>query len=266
VYYHRDGLGSTVALSDATGQIVERYRYDVFGRVEIRSATGESVPVSLFGNRFLFTGREWLSEVGLYDYRNRVYSAELGRFLQTDPIRFSAGDGNLYRYVSNNAVNLRDPLGLMQLDPVQGLIELKLKWDWEIDGKTPTGPVGSSVDDNICESTNRGFSPNWFYNQVKNRGPWDYKQYGGYQNQAFGNFNYGAAGAANGFGSTTLKRMAGWAQTQAGTSNPNWGDPGKFFGKVPVPFTGIPPYGDDPDDQYWINAGIDYQRANPRNR
>lgn len=39
VYYHRDVLGSTVALSDASGQIVERCRYDVFGRVEIRSAT-----------------------------------------------------------------------------------------------------------------------------------------------------------------------------------------------------------------------------------
>jgi RHS repeat-associated protein len=118
VYYHRDGLGSTVALSDATGQIVERYRYDVFDRVEIRSATGESVPVSLFGNRFHFTGREWLSEVGLYDYRNRVYSAELGRFLQTDPIRFSAGDGNLYRYVGNNPVNLYDPYGLFSFDDV----------------------------------------------------------------------------------------------------------------------------------------------------
>jgi uncharacterized protein RhaS with RHS repeats len=41
-----------------------------------------------------------------------VYSAELGRFLQTDPIRFDAGDVNLYRYVYNNPVNLWDPLGL----------------------------------------------------------------------------------------------------------------------------------------------------------
>jgi RHS repeat-associated protein len=45
--------------------------------------------------------------------RNRVYSAELGRFLQTDPIRFSAGDGNLYRYVGNNPINLIDPFGLL---------------------------------------------------------------------------------------------------------------------------------------------------------
>jgi RHS repeat-associated protein len=43
---------------------------------------------------------------------NRSYSTTLGRFLQTDPIRFRAGDINLYRYVANNPVNLVDPLGL----------------------------------------------------------------------------------------------------------------------------------------------------------
>jgi RHS repeat-associated protein len=67
-----------------------------------------------YANRFLYTGREFLKEANLYDYRNRVYSAELGRFLQTDPIRFDAGDGNLYRYVANNLVNAIDPFGLQQ--------------------------------------------------------------------------------------------------------------------------------------------------------
>jgi RHS repeat-associated protein len=60
----------------------------------------------------LFTGREWITELGLYDYRNRVYSPDLGRFLQLDPIRFDAGDVNLYRYVFNNSVNRVDPEGL----------------------------------------------------------------------------------------------------------------------------------------------------------
>ena len=50
--------------------------------------------------------------IGIYDYRNRVYSPDLGRFLQTDPIRFDAGDGNIYRYVFNTPVNWVDPLGL----------------------------------------------------------------------------------------------------------------------------------------------------------
>jgi RHS repeat-associated protein len=65
-----------------------------------------------FANRFLYTGREWLEETCLYDYRNRVYSTTLGRFLQTDPIRFEAGDGNLYRYVFNSVTDSTDALGL----------------------------------------------------------------------------------------------------------------------------------------------------------
>jgi RHS repeat-associated protein len=64
-----------------------------------------------YANRFLYTGREFLKEANLYDYRNRVYSPDLGRFLQTDPIRFDAGDVNLYRYVFNLPILLNDPTG-----------------------------------------------------------------------------------------------------------------------------------------------------------
>ena len=41
-----------------------------------------------------------------------MYSAAMGRFLQPDPIRFDAGDVNIYRYVQNNMVNATDPYGL----------------------------------------------------------------------------------------------------------------------------------------------------------
>jgi len=101
-YYHQDGLGSVVALSDENGEAVERYTYDVFGAPTIRNAAGAIIATSAYGNRFLYTGREWIAELGLYDCRNRVYSAELGRFLQTDPIRFAGGDVNIYRYVGNH--------------------------------------------------------------------------------------------------------------------------------------------------------------------
>jgi RHS repeat-associated protein len=66
----------------------------------------------------LYTGREFLKEAKLYDYRNRVYSAELGRFLQTDPIRFDAGDGNLYRYVGNRVTVWIDPDGTISVGEI----------------------------------------------------------------------------------------------------------------------------------------------------
>lgn|GEM_PF-5590373 len=54
---------------------------------------------------------EYIAELGLYDYRNRIYSPDLGRFLQTDPARFGAQDVNLYRYVRNTPSTLRDAFG-----------------------------------------------------------------------------------------------------------------------------------------------------------
>ncbi len=112
VYYHHDGLGSTVALTDSTGNVVESYTYDVYGQPSILSATYHLLPTSAITNRFLFTGREYLTDLALYDYRHRFYSPSLGRFLQTDPLRFDAEDVNLHRYVGNNPQIGIDPFGL----------------------------------------------------------------------------------------------------------------------------------------------------------
>lgn len=112
VYYQQDGLASTVTLTNTSGAIVESYTYDAFGVVGVLGPSGVLQPSPPQSNRFLFTGCELLREAGVYDYLNRVYSPTLGRFLQTDPIRFSAGDGNRYRYVGNNPASWGDPFGL----------------------------------------------------------------------------------------------------------------------------------------------------------
>jgi len=112
VYYHHDGLGSTVALTDSTGNVVESYTYDVYGQPSILSATYQLLPTSSVTNRFLFTGREYLAELALYDYRHRFYSPSLGRFLQTDPLRFDADDVNLYSYLWQDPINDTDSDGL----------------------------------------------------------------------------------------------------------------------------------------------------------
>jgi len=64
--YRYDGLGSVVALSDSDGNIVEQYKYDVFGEPTIYDANGTVIDESNYGNPYMFTGRRYDSETGLY--------------------------------------------------------------------------------------------------------------------------------------------------------------------------------------------------------
>jgi len=107
-YYHYDGLGSVVASSDSSGDSCQSYEYSVFGQVV---AEDPNHP-----NPYLFTGRRFDIETGLYYYRARYYNPYIGRFLQTDPVGYSAGM-NLYRYCRNNPLGLTDPSGCDPCDP-----------------------------------------------------------------------------------------------------------------------------------------------------
>jgi RHS repeat-associated protein len=102
-YYQFDGLGSVIALMSDSGDLAQFYEYSVYGQVGVWQPNHP--------NRFMFTGREFDQETGLYYYRARYYNPQIGRFLQTDPIGY--GDGlNLYAYCDNNPLNYADPLGL----------------------------------------------------------------------------------------------------------------------------------------------------------
>jgi len=53
-------------------------------------------------------------ETSLYYYRARYYDPSTGKFLREDPVRFADGP-NFYRYLANNPVKRRDPLGPWQI-------------------------------------------------------------------------------------------------------------------------------------------------------
>jgi len=95
-----------VALSDAAGDTVQLYEYSVYGQV---AASDPNHP-----NPFLFTGRRFDTDTGLYYYRARYYNPYIGRFLQTDPIGY--GDGmNSYWYCGNSPTGFVDPFGLIRI-------------------------------------------------------------------------------------------------------------------------------------------------------
>jgi RHS repeat-associated protein len=129
-YYQDDHEGSVTHLTSSAGLILEKYRCDVFGAPSIYNAGGTQISASALNNRFMFTGREYTSTFGVYEYRARAYHPGLGRFTGEDPKGFvhRAALGkesenwqfsehpdevelNLFRYAGNDPLDFTDPLG-----------------------------------------------------------------------------------------------------------------------------------------------------------
>jgi RHS repeat-associated protein len=96
-YYHADGLGSITEVTDVNGNLVEQYRYDVYGTPTMYNAGGSVIGALALGNRMLFTARDRDVDTGWYNYRYRYLNSSLGRFVQSDPIR-TGGGFNWYSY------------------------------------------------------------------------------------------------------------------------------------------------------------------------
>ncbi|SPF44946.1 hypothetical protein SBDP1_520001 [Syntrophobacter sp. SbD1] len=103
--YHFNGTGSTAALTDMTGAVVNSYAYDPFGQILGQQET--------IAQPFKYVGQYGVMAEpnGLYYMRARYYDPTVGRFISEDPLGFGGGDVNLSAYVQNNPVNMIDPDG-----------------------------------------------------------------------------------------------------------------------------------------------------------
>ena len=132
-YYHQTAQGHVAALSDESGSVLSRYEYDIHGNVTLHSASGANLGIqpSATDQPYYYTGRRLDPETGLYYYRNRYYSADLGRFLSHDPLDYVDGM-NLYAYVAGDPVNFTDPMGLTKAKvakPVANLVKAANRLD-----------------------------------------------------------------------------------------------------------------------------------------
>jgi len=106
--YHFDFRGSTVALTDSSGQVIEQYQYSPYGL--LLSSDSSKTP-------FLFNGMYGVmtDSNNLYYMRARFYSPDIKRFINQDILLGNVFEGqtlNRYAFVTGRPVSFVDPFGL----------------------------------------------------------------------------------------------------------------------------------------------------------
>jgi RHS repeat-associated protein len=105
-YYLFDGLGSVVGVVDASGNVVDTYAYEPYGK--ITSSTGT------VANPWRFAGAYFDTQTGLYHMGARYYDPNLQRWTQQDPKSghlMTPLSLNRYLYADDDPLNRMDPIG-----------------------------------------------------------------------------------------------------------------------------------------------------------
>ncbi len=114
VFYHADDLLNVTQVTDASGKVLEEYRYADYGSPAVLAPDGTVRAASAIGNPHLFTGRYLDEESGLYFFRARYLDPAAGRFISRDPLGVWGDSyhlGNAFTYAGSSPWTLMDPTG-----------------------------------------------------------------------------------------------------------------------------------------------------------
>lgn len=137
-FYHADGQGSTLALTDRDANATDTYSYTAFGESTEQSGTTKA-PFRYIGAK----GYAWDRDSESYYIRARLYQASQARWQSADSL------SELARYLySNNPANDVDPSGLAVIKATRQLLspsaecgkdrkgEACVRYKWDVDADT----------------------------------------------------------------------------------------------------------------------------------
>ncbi len=107
-YFIKDYQGNNRVLASESGTAEQVYSYYPFGTLH---QTGQGGSQSTVSNDFLYSGKEYNSTTGLYDFLNRFQSPSTARFTVMDMMSEKFYDISPYAYCGSDPVNYVDPDG-----------------------------------------------------------------------------------------------------------------------------------------------------------
>ena len=109
MYFEKDHLGSTRAVLNTSGTVLEKNDYYPFG---LRHANSSYALTA--SNRYKFNGKEdqTTGSLNLLDYGARMYDGQIGRWFSIDQLAEKYYSTSPYVYCANNPVRNIDPTGM----------------------------------------------------------------------------------------------------------------------------------------------------------